>query len=269
MPPWRGCEKSVENPLDFALAFVALSARAEALPIREAGYRLERLGRRELMNGLRITLAAGVAAALACTSLSARADEERGLSAGVRVGYGAPIGNAYTGKSLGDLQGGANPWWFDLGYRFNPHFYLGAFYQFAMTYPPNHTCGTSPSGVAQSCDGNYQKFGIDAMYHILPKSLVDPWVGLGIGYEITRINYESNPGNETNYVARGWQYVDIQAGLDLLLSKRIPFGPFVDLSFSQYAYAHTGDQNGNTTDVFIPSTVHEWLTVGLRGMFNF
>ena len=221
------------------------------------------------MKGLRITLAAGVAAALACTSLSARADEERGLSAGVRVGYAIPVGDAYTNRSLGDFAGGANPWWFDLGYRFNPHLYVGAFYQFAMTYPPNHTCGRTPGGVAQSCDGNYQKFGVDAAFHILPTHLLDPWVGVGIGYEISRTNFFANPGNETNYVARGWQYFDIQLGADFLFSRRIPFGPFLDLSFSQYSYASNGDQNGKSADAYIASTLHEWLTLGIRGQFNF
>ena len=47
------------------------------------------------MNGLRITLAAGVAAALACTIVpaTANADEEKGLAVGIRVAYADALGN--------------------------------------------------------------------------------------------------------------------------------------------------------------------------------
>ena len=229
------------------------------------------------MNGLRITLAAGVAAALMCMSLSAHADEERGLSAGVRVGYAFPLGSAYSGRNLSDLEGGANPFWFDLGWRFNKNLYVGAFYQFAMTYPPNHSCGVS-GGVAQSCDGNDQRFGIDAAFHILPTNLVDPWVGLGIGYEFSRINSEQIVGNETSSTYEGWQ-IDLQAGADLRFSKRVPFGPYIDFGMGQFNWETQRDQNGKTLTDAVPNapfsghpnletSVHEWLTLGLRVQFN-
>jgi hypothetical protein len=233
------------------------------------------------MKGLRITLAAGVAAALACTSLTASADEVSGLSAGLRLGYGFPFGNASSSTTLSDFSGGQAPFWFDLGWRFNRNLYLGAFYQYAITSPPSHLCG-SGGGAAATCDGNDQRFGIDFAYHILPEQLADPWVGLGVGYEVARNNYtNSSSSDQHSIVVDGWQYIDIQAGLDLRFAKRVPFGPFVDFSFGQYNWAHGVGPNENPSGVCggagtvgspggctIASSLHEWLTLGIRAQFN-
>ena len=223
------------------------------------------------MNGLRFTLAAGIAATLACTSLPARADAERGLSAGVRLGYAVPFGDAQSGQSLQGLQRGMLPVWFDLGYRFSRHVYLGVFYQYAPTFPYK-TCSNplgQPVGGGQSCDGNDQRFGIDLHYHILPKEMIDPWVGLGVGYEISRKNFGATAAADSeSYVLNGFQFVDLQLGADLRFVDRIPFGPFIDLSFGEYSNASRVDTNGNSTGVGIGTAVHEWLTFGVRAQFN-
>jgi len=221
------------------------------------------------MNGLRITFAAGVAAAVACTSLPARADSESGLAIGVRTGYGAPLGNAYQGETLASFQGGMLPFWFDLGYRFNPHWYAGVWYQYGITAPPTGPCAQQfPGG---TCDGNDQRFGINVHYHILPDQFVDPWVGLGIGYESARINVDNaNGAGETSFIASGVQFLDLQVGADLRASDKIPFGPFIDLSFGQYGAFSDKDANGNSTSVTgnYQTSMHEWLTLGIRGQFN-
>ena len=82
------------------------------------------------MNGLRIprcgpgrawlgraVLAAGVAAAVACTSTAARADEESGVAVGLRIGGGIPFGNAYAGEGFSNFERASFPIWFDAGYR--------------------------------------------------------------------------------------------------------------------------------------------------------
>ena len=97
------------------------------------------------MNVLRKTLGVGVAAAIAFAALPASADENQGLAVGVRTGAGFAMGKAYTAGNGGDVSlatfaGGQWPFWFDLGYRFNPNWYVGAWYQFGITHPPNATC---------------------------------------------------------------------------------------------------------------------------------
>jgi hypothetical protein len=234
------------------------------------------------MNGLRITLAAGVAAALACTATSrvAHADENRGLAIGLRVGYAIPFGDAQQSVnvdgtkgstlSMERLQRGMLPIWFDLGYRFSPHVYLGLFYQYAPTFPPSGNCAvnTIPSNGPTTCDGFDQRFGLDLHYHIRPKELIDPWIGLGLGYEMTQLNHAQGGGSDTGSFQAWGPQADLQLGLDLRFADKIPFGPFVDLSVSEFGTENNYDPNGRGTPVAFDQTLHGWVTLGVRAQFN-
>ncbi len=215
------------------------------------------------MKGFRMTVAAGIAAAIALGSQTARADEQSGFSLGLRTGYAIPMGAARSGLSLGNLDGGMIPFWLDFGYRFNPNFYLGVYFQYGLTDPPTHSCG---SGV--TCDGNDLRGGIDVTYNFLPARTVDPWLGLGISYEATRVFQTDLSNTETSQIFHGFNYVDVQGGLDLRFLRRLPFGPFFDLSFGQYSKQSYVDANANSTDVPMQSKLHEWLTLGIRGRFD-
>jgi hypothetical protein len=217
------------------------------------------------MNGLRITLAAGVAAAMALLCTPAQADEQSGIAAGFRTGYAIPFGAANSGQSLGTLDGGKIPFWFDLGYRFSPSLYVGGFFEYGIAFVPVHTC--NPTNQGTSCEGSDMRGGIDFQYHFSPSQFVDPWAGLGVGYEANRIRYELQ-GTEYSNIYYGFQYVDVQAGLDLHVSKVVPFGPFFDLSFDRFSHESVKAPSGDSSDQPIQSTMHEWLTLGLRGQFN-
>ena len=253
------------------------------------------------MNGLRITLpesraracsraklhaslAAGVAAAIACTSLSwtrtARADEESGLAIGARVAYAVPFGDAQqevrpdgttTTTSMSSFQRGMIPIWFDAGYRFNPSIYLGLFYQYAPTVPPTNNCaapGLSSVSGRTTCDGYEQRFGVEVHYHFRPKEFVDPWVGLGLGMEMSQLNHSTGTSQDTGSFQAWAPQVDLQLGSDLRLSKLIPFGPFLDLSLAQFGTENTYDPNNNGSPVAFNKTIHGWFTFGLRAQFN-
>ena len=98
------------------------------------------------MNGLRITLAAGVAAALACHPMFG-AERARGRRVGARRRRFAsgrdPIGDAqnpgHAEDTMSKSQLAMVPVWFDLGYRFSRTFYLAAFYQYGVTFPASTT----------------------------------------------------------------------------------------------------------------------------------
>jgi len=230
------------------------------------------------MNGLRITLAAGVAAALACTVVDkAHADEETGLAVGLRVAYAIPYGDAQTTTlnntstttSLSTLDRGALPVWFDLGYRFTPSIYLGLFYEYAVTFPASNNCYQYLPGVSGgvTCDGSDQRFGIDLQYHLRPHEFLDPWIGVGLGWETTQLNLATSQGDVSSFQAWG-PTADLQLGADLRFSHRIPFGPFVDASISEFNTETSYDANRNGSPVAYSGKVHGWLTLGVRAQFN-
>jgi hypothetical protein len=229
------------------------------------------------MNGLRTTFAAGVAAALACTASAtlatqAHADEEKergkGLAIGVRVAYADALGSVDSHQDLHALQRTAIPFWFDLGWRFNPKWFLGVFYQYMPTIPPAHCLGDTVNG-EPTCDGNDQRFGIELAYHILPHKLVDPWIGLGVGYEFMRLNSANGTGGDSqSFLANGMQIFDVQVGADLRFVPRIPFGPFLDMSLGQYFKESSLDANGNSTALNFSPALHEWFSLGVKAQFN-
>jgi outer membrane protein W len=236
------------------------------------------------MNGLRILVAAGAAAALACTSILAHADEESGVAVGVRVGGAIPFGNSDAEDTMSNAQRAMLPVWFDAGYRFNRHIYLAVFYQYGVTFPASNSCGTGPATQAQlptldpaviqsngqtTCDGRDQRFGLELHYHFTPKEFVDPWIGLGLGYEVSTLDYSTGASASASSFQASGPMVDLQLGLDLRFSKLIPFGPFIDLSLSEFGTESYYDANGASTGpVTFNTSVHGWATFGLRVQFN-
>jgi hypothetical protein len=245
------------------------------------------------MNGLRILVAAGAAAAVACTSISAHADEESGVGVGVRVAGAIPFGNSDTADTMSDSQRAMLPIWFDLGYRFNRNVYLAVFYQYGVTFPPSNHCSSGPATPGQltnggvggsgldsalvpsagggqtTCDGRDQRFGLELHYHFMPKEFVDPWIGLGLGYEVSTIDYSTGAAAYTSSFQASGPMLDLQLGLDLRFSKLIPFGPFVDLSLAEFGTESYYDDNGvSTGPVTFTTSVHGWATFGLRVQFN-
>src|SRR5215467_9198490 len=113
---------------------------------------------------------------------------QQGPTFGLRVGYGVPFGSA-NGSSLRDVASGMTPIWFDAGYRISPHWYVGAdlIYAIAFISPNSQLC----SDPTLTCHGHQWRFGLDAVYHLLPASKFDPWGGFGAGYEVLDISATS------------------------------------------------------------------------------
>jgi hypothetical protein len=233
------------------------------------------------MNGLRILAAGGVAAAIACTSMAAHADEESGVSVGVRAGYAIPFGNAESGVTMNALQHGMIPAWFDAGYRINRKIFIGAFYQYGVTLPLTNSCSFPPSvpgalvATAQgkagqtTCDGRDQRFGLEVAYHIRPKEQIDPWIGLGLGWEFTTLDYSTGAAAAVSSYQMSGFSADLQLGADLRFSKVVPFGPFIDVSLSSFGTASYYDANGvGYGPETFSSSVHGWVTLGARVQFD-
>jgi hypothetical protein len=211
-----------------------------------------------------------VAAAIVMTAGSAPADEgspaPAGVEVGLRTGYALPFGgisgasSGVNAISLSNSVSGVLPLWLDAGYRFSPNVYIGAFFQYGIGFvnSGNSVCGQAGA----SCSANDIQFGANFHYHLSPTKKVDPWGGIGVGYEIlnlgTTVQGMSASGNY-----QGFQFFNLQVGGNYNVLPNLGVGPF--LMFSLGEYFQCSVQNPCSVH---NAVLHEWLTIGIRGAFD-
>jgi hypothetical protein len=179
---------------------------------------------------------------------------------GARMGFGIPIGkvNGYATVDISHSVVGEIPLWLDIGYLVTPDVMLGAYGQFAPLVTRN--CDTGAS-----CRGSDVRVGVQAQFLLSPGEKVNPWLGLGFGYEILSLG-ESMTGGEVTVSAKGVELAHLQAGLDLRATPAIGVGPFVGCSIGQFSSATTSNALGSTSGDLANRVMHEWLEFGVRGV---
>jgi len=118
-------------------------------------------------------------------------------------------------------------------------------------------------------------FGVDVQYHFLPAARLDPYLGLGIGYEILNFSLSQNGANGSMSLDGG-QFLNLQVGADYKAIPNLGIGPFVMFSLGQYSHCSRKDAAGTYCDFSVPPSggtlpqqaLHEWLMLGLRGAFD-
>ncbi len=188
--------------------------------------------------------------------------DANGIELGVRVGYGIPLGSAAQNAKWSDGIRGMIPFWFDVGYRIDPNWYLGGFFQFGLGFVPSGQCTSG-----QSCSENDLRFGLNVHYHFLPAETFDPWIGLGAGYEIWNFSV-SAAGVSGSAQLKGFEFGNAQLGLDYKFSPAFAVGPFVTFTIAQFS-DQSGSAPGFSSSGSIDNkAIHEWLIFGLRGVFD-
>jgi hypothetical protein len=186
----------------------------------------------------------------------------RGLSLGARVGAGIPMGDYQTGKSLSDVYAATVPFALDAGYLYSPKLYVGAYYSIA----PAFLGGTTRNNAD---DGNVTRLGLNVHYHLMPQKTLDPWVGLGMGYE--RAAIASTPyglGLHQNRSLNAFEVLNLQVGADYKVTPGFGVGPVVTATLADYLcgdYVLSDKTRIETTK----DGWHGWLMLGIRGVYNF
>lgn len=181
---------------------------------------------------------------------------------GLRLGYMLPMGDLMKDVAMSDGISGAVPIWLDLGYMVTRNIMVGAYGQYAFAFLKNCQAGAD-------CSASGYRLGIQGQYHVSPTEKINPWVGVGLGYENISVS-RSMAGQETKGSYSGMEYVNLQAGADFKVSPTVGIGPFLSFSLGQYGSA-TIESGGSSVSDDIPSdltAMHEWLTFGVRGAFN-
>jgi hypothetical protein len=186
-------------------------------------------------------------------------DRRRGFELGLRVGYSRPMGSIAVDARLSDFVSTRVPLWFDLGYRVSPHWYLGAFLQYGFLAVPSGYCAT--------CSAHDITAGVGAAFHAAPYAVLDPWIGLGTGYESVS-GSEDVSGASMSFA--GFQLCNLQAGADYYM-RALALGPFASLSIAEYSttsFSSPSDSGGPSSAAIKGHALHEWLTIGIRGTFD-
>jgi hypothetical protein len=217
-------------------------------------------------------------------------DMKGGLEMGLRAGYWAPLGIAIgsvnaqpsaSGSSsssstagdknvsapLSDTITGQIPIWADLGYRMNKNWYFGLYGSYGIGLVPTNVCQNNST----SCTLGDARFGGDVHFHFLPKNTVDPWLGLGFGYEVLGLTASAG-SNSLHENLGGFEFVNLQAGADYKVNRGFGIGPTIMGSLAQYSNADVdltilGKTASQSTSAF-NKTFHGWLAFGLRGEFD-
>jgi hypothetical protein len=206
------------------------------------------------------------------------------LEAGVRTGYGVPIGRITRDApaDVSDYISGQIPLGVNLGARVDGHVALGLYYSYGFGFLGGHlreTCDlleASPSGatVEVSCYARSHRLGLQVGYHFTPRRTFDPWIAAGIGHEFLDVTLSSvsASGSATSTLdADGMELINVHAGLDYRLGEHFRVGPFLGLtmttygSFTRACHGACGIAGSSGGDVGHGAS-HAWLFFGLRGV---
>ncbi len=187
--------------------------------------------------------------------------QDLGLTLGLRAAYGVPIGSVEQDVNLNDQFKGALPLWADVGYRINKNVFAGAYFQYAFAFLADQAKASFPGGT-----GSDLRLGVQGIYSFLPDAQLNPWAGLGVGYEWANLKATIN-GVDSTATARGFDAF-LQVGGDYRVSDQFAVGPYAAFTFAQFA---TTDLSGNlsgTAGEIGNKAMHDWFQIGLRGAFN-
>ena len=135
-----------------------------------------------------------------------RGDDGSGFGLGVRAAWAFPMGGLTSSETLGDTVNGAMPLWVEAGYHFNRNLYAGLDFQYAPGF-------TNCLG-GQTCSSTGMRFGLEVLYHFVADGLIQPWAGIGGGYELLNT---SKSGDERNF--KGLELLNLQLGVDFAVTK--------------------------------------------------
>jgi len=194
-----------------------------------------------------------------------------GFQFALRTGYAIPLGAFDGGESMSDTFGGQIPFILDIGGKLNPSLFLGAYFGLGV--------GGTAGALSQSCTASNLscatatvRYGVEILYGFNPAGSVNPWLGYGIGIEGTAVAISGTRADGTAFTGSlagsGLEFAHLMGGADFRLGKIFGIGPFVDFSIGQYTHATIDTGTTPKIDGSISNTaLHEWLTLGVRGVF--
>jgi outer membrane protein W len=171
-------------------------------------------------------------------------------------GGDAPLADRVSSGAL--IQG-------DLGYRFRPEIYVGLYASYS--FPSYKFCQPG-----EDCSARMIRAGGNVQYHFVSDIPVDPWIGIGFGYEWLTLRSTSTSRGVLDQIEDnldGFELVNFQAGIDFAISSEFRLGPTFTFSLGQYRHEGFGDPSvpGGLSSGSIGGSLHQWFLFGIRLSF--
>lgn len=224
---------------------------------------------------LRLTLACLAIAAALLAPATARANFEFGA----RTGFGVPLGGLTEEDGMSEAFVGQVPLWVDLGARVTPRLSLSGFFSLGIGIPGeafDDVCQEAERRGFECAQTTFDlRFGFQAQYHFSPELAgPDPWIGAGVGYEVAGWGYEVDQDGderEITFGTGGFEFLNLQGGVDFPVSAKIALGPFGAFTLAQYSDMSidcSGDcaltEGLEGSRAIDDKALHFWVFVGAR-----
>jgi hypothetical protein len=201
-----------------------------------------------------------------------------GVDLGARTGFGLPFGKSsgVPGDDFDELSGGQVPLWFDLGIHFGGHFTAGMYLSYGIGISSDEfsrACDVledASVGVDISCTSSDVRVGAQFLFHVLPARLVDPWVGVGLGWEWFSATQRASDGTQSasaTLTTNGFESFNLQTGVDFKIADHIGLGPFVSFSNATFGSVKLSCENLECTEQkqdITDTASHQWLMFGAK-----
>jgi hypothetical protein len=215
------------------------------------------------------------------SSVSLAPERRTGFTAGLRLGVGVPLGKAgediITGveRDLNDLTSWRAPVWVDVGYSPTGALTIGAYAQIGV--------GGNGDACTADCDWSDVRVGAEAELRFAPGAVVNPWLGVGLGYEwlsyrvLSSTEVTNEMGEVDTVTGRATERFAgpellLHGGIDFQVEDALRIGPYASATLSQYV---TDSYSCQPSTPLCPDDgslegpgFHSWIGVGLRGAYT-
>ncbi len=182
----------------------------------------------------------------------------------LNAGFALPLGSAVNNINESDVINFAVPFGIAVGYRIAGAVFLGATFTYGPFGTPSSTTLATCATTGTSCHSSDYRVGFTVQWHPLGSRGLDPYVGIGAGYEWLIVDV-SGGGTDLTAQYNGFTWVDVPLGVDFRLSKDIRLGPYLDFAMGQYRNASV--TYGGVSQLIPERAIHFWLSAGVRVVF--
>jgi peptidoglycan-associated lipoprotein len=151
----------------------------------------------------------------------------KALELTVGTGYTQGFGSLQKDVSMSDVITPGVSVDAGIGYRIDPHWYVGLAAQYQEFSAQRSTSARGGTG------------GLAIAYHMAPYNRVDPWIQFGTGYRILWENH--NDTNAPQLMTHGFEPIKLTLGLDVRASEGLAIAPVIGGDLTVPVWQSVGD----------------------------